>query len=183
MVASHYYFVPALLLFSFVKAHFFEGRKWKKCWLLEKNHSQGHDFDAKFIISMDFLQHTNETIINSEQSPFIFSFLSYTTCCWHCTMQSGQQCLKETKIPNIKTQATTTWSFIVCFLISCSSLLSFVTFKLVQKLIEIMRIVHGTIDFHHIQIFVVKVFFWWQHKSLFHYLKPCNGFFRFPIAT
>jgi hypothetical protein len=38
---------------------------------------------------------------------FFSSFLSYTTCCWHCTMQSYQQfvpkCLRKTKTPNIKT--------------------------------------------------------------------------------
>jgi hypothetical protein len=37
---------------------------------------------------------------------YFFSFLSYTTCCWHCTMQSCQQFaskyLREIKIPNIK---------------------------------------------------------------------------------
>lgn len=52
---------------------------------------------------------------------------------------------KNTKHKN--TQATTTWDFFVCLLICYSSLLNFVTFKLVQKSIEIMRIMHGTINF------------------------------------
>lgn len=48
-----------LLLLNFIKVHFFEGRKWKRCWFLEKNHSQGHDVVVEFIINVDFLQHTN----------------------------------------------------------------------------------------------------------------------------
>jgi hypothetical protein len=45
---------------------------------LEKSHSCGRDAAAEFLTSMDFLQHTNETITNSEQSPLsLFSPILY----------------------------------------------------------------------------------------------------------
>jgi hypothetical protein len=79
---------------------------------LEKSHSRGCDVAAEFLTSMDFLQHTNETITNSEQSPLsLFSPFLYQML-WTLHGAKFQQfvskCSRDTKIPNIKTQATRT---------------------------------------------------------------------------
>ncbi len=140
-----------LRLLNFIKVHFFEKRKWKRCWFLEKSHSQGHDVVVEFIINVDFCNTQMKPSQIQNYHCFFSSLPSYTTCCWHCTMQSGQQFAsmlernKNTKHKN--TQTTTTWDFLVCLLICYSCLLNFVTFKLVQKSIEIVRVMHGTINF------------------------------------
>ncbi len=53
-----------LSLFNFIKVRFSERRKWKRCWPLKKSFGRGRDVAIKFFISMDILQHTNETITN-----------------------------------------------------------------------------------------------------------------------
>ncbi len=59
MVTSYYYFVPTIVA-QLHQGSFFRRKEVEEVLALgKKSHSQGHDADIKFFISMDFLQHKN----------------------------------------------------------------------------------------------------------------------------
>jgi hypothetical protein len=85
VVTSYHYFIPVVVA-QLHQGSFLQRKEVEEMLALGEKYSQGHDVNIKFFISMDVLQHTNETITNSKQSSFFPSFPSYTICSCHCTM-------------------------------------------------------------------------------------------------